>query len=193
MLMRVALKVRPCKACRTPFQKRTQMHAYCSHACGIADAEKLAARRVAKVEREARADLRARKIEAKPLSYFAGLAEDQVNRYVRLRDAHLGCVSCSKTKNWTGQWHASHFRSVGAATAVRFNLWNIHKACSQCNKWLSGNLAAYEPALRERIGHAKVDWLRSQNQITYYTREYLTRLKTVFAKRCRRLEKRLGL
>jgi hypothetical protein len=119
-------------------------------------------------------------------------AQTAVNKYVRLRDSHLGCVSCDKPATWDGQWHGSHFRSVGAASSIRFNLWNIHKSCSICNNWKSGNLSEYEPRLIEKIGKDKVDWLRSQNQLVSYSIDYLKRLKQVFHKRASRLEKRHG-
>jgi len=156
--------------------------------CGVA-----CARRVPVINRKAeKAELKRRKEAAKPRSKWLQEAQSVVNRYARLRDAHLGCASCDRPANWNGQWHGSHFRSVGAASAVRFNLWNIHKACSICNNWKSGNLSDYEPRLRARIGDAKVDWLRTQNQRADYPVEYLKRLKRVFTKKCNRLEARKG-
>jgi hypothetical protein len=128
----------------------------------------------------------------KTRTQWAAEAQKEVNRYVRLRDVHLGCVSCDKPANWDGQWHASHFRSVGAASAVRFNLWNIHKSCSVCNNWKSGNLSDFEPRLREKIGDQKVDWLRTQNQRAHYSIEYLKRLKYVMRKKANRQEERNG-
>jgi hypothetical protein len=133
---------------------------------------------------------RAQLAALKPRSHWLKTAQAEVNRYVRLRDFRFGCVSCDRPASWDGQWHASHFRSVGAASAVRFNLWNIHKACSICNNWKSGNLSEYEPRLRERIGADRVDWLRAQNRITLYSIEQLKRLRHVFARKANRLEKR---
>lgn len=115
-----------------------------------------------------------------------------VNKYVRLRDRDLPCCSCDRPASWNGQWHASHLRSVGAASSVRFNLWNIHKGCSICNNHLSGNIGDYLPRIRARIGDDKVDWLYTQNQLRTYDIPYLGRLKAVMSKRVRRLEKRLS-
>lgn len=116
-----------------------------------------------------------------------------VNKYVRLRDRHLGCCSCDKPATWDGQWHASHFRSVGAASAIRFHLWNIAKSCSVCNNHLSGNLASYRPRMIKKLGEEKVAWLDSQNQVVRYDIVYLKRLKAVMAKKVRRLEKRIAM
>jgi len=135
-------------------------------------------------------ETRARRMALKSRAEHAREAQAAINRYCRLRDAACGCVSCDKPASWDGQWHGSHFRSVGAASAVRFNLWNIHKACSICNNWKSGNLSEYEPRLRARIGDEKVDWLRTQNQHVHYSVEYLQRLKRIFTKKANRLEKR---
>lgn len=110
---------------------------------------------------------------------------------MRLRDAHLGCISCSKPASWQGQWHCSHFRSVGAAPHLRFNLWNMNKSCSACNNFLSGNIMAYRPALIEKIGQAKVDWLECNSDIARHDIPYLKRVKAIFSKKSRRLEARI--
>ena len=76
-----------------------------------------------------------------------------------MRDAELGCVSCDKPKDWGGQWHAGHYKTVGARPDLRFNEKNCHKQCSVCNNHLSGNLAAYRIELINRIGIAAVEEL----------------------------------
>lgn len=141
----------------------------------------------AKVER---ARTRQRKEAIKPRQRWLAECQAIANKIVRLRDAHLGCCSCDRPASWNGQWHASHLRSVGAASAVRFHLWNIHKGCSICNNHLSGNLAEYLPRIRARIGDDKVDWLYTQNHRVTYDVEYLKRFKAVMGKRLRRMEKR---
>jgi len=185
--------VKLCKAkgCTTRFQAPGFI-VWCSPECGASIAQDRLDKKRAKEAKEDRKQAKVRKEAIEPISYWEKKAEAAVNKYVRLRDFHLGCVSCELPATWGGQWHASHFRSVGAASAVRFNLWNIHKACSVCNNHRSGNLSAYEPRLRVKIGDERVDWLRTQNQITRYSRDYLRRLQKVFNKRNRRIEKRLG-
>ena len=117
-------------------------------------------------------------------------AQTVINRYVRLRDAHLGCISCDKPASWGGQWHCSHFRSVGAAAHLRFNLLNMNKSCSACNNFLSGNIAGYRPKLIEKIGQARVDWLECNQDIVRHDIPYLKRIKAVFTKKVRRIEQR---
>lgn len=131
-----------------------------------------------------------RKAELKTRSDWEAECQAIINKYVRLRDINEGCISCEKPASWHGQWHASHFRSVGAAPQLRFNLWNIHKACSVCNNHLSGNISEYAPRLIAKIGYEKVEWLRNQNQVEKRSVDYLKRLKAVMSKKLRRLEKK---
>jgi len=89
------------------------------------------------------------------------LAELQTvfNKFVRLRDRNDGCISCDKSADWQGQFHAGHFYSRASSSALRFNLWNVHKQCSICNNHLSGNIGEYTPRLIEKIGEEKYNWL----------------------------------
>lgn len=182
-----------CPHCRKKLQPGYVIHDECIEPWNTerkakeARAEAKRQRMAAKVER---AETRRRKEAVKPRSKWLAECQAIVNKIVRLRDARLGCCSCDRPASWRGQWHASHLRSVGAASAIRFHLWNIHKSCSICNNHLSGNLAEYLPRVRSRIGNEKVDWLYSQNQVVKHDIAYLTRFKAVMGKRLRRMEKR---
>lgn len=148
-------------------------------------AQAVEAKNAAKRDRE-------RRMEVKPLSYWMKRAQIVVNRYVRLRDESLPCISCGRQPDWGGQWHASHFRSVGASSNLRFNLKNIHKSCSICNSHLSGNIMHYRPALIEKIGYSEVERLESDNSIRRYSVEYLKKIERVFKKKIASIEKRRG-
>lgn len=177
--------------CGETFTPTRKGQAACKWECALAMVELAKAKKAAKAAAEDRKLTRQKKAEAKKISVLANEAQDEVNRYVRFRDASYGCISCDKPADWDGQWHASHFRSVGAASAVRFNLWNIHKACWICNKLYSGRIDAYRPVITAKIGADKVAWLEAQNQVVKHSREYLIRLKRVFAKKARRQEARV--
>lgn len=172
-----------CRQCREPFTSYNSLHVVCSPPCALA---KVAADN----ERIERKEIRQAKERIKTKAQHAQEAQAVVNRYVRLRDAADGCISCDKPAEWGGQWHASHFRSRGAAPHLRFNLLNIHKACSVCNSHLSGNLMGYRPKLIEKIGADRVEWLECNQAVARHDIPYLKRLKAVFAKKARRLEKR---
>lgn len=184
------MKLHKCKACGTLYVKTRPLQSVCSIPCSLKVAREKTQKTIKEKDRQDKKAVREKLEKLKTRKEWADEAQVVVNKYVRLRDAHLGCVSCDKPASWDGQWHASHFRSRGAASAIRFNLWNIHKSCSICNNWKSGNLGEYEPRLREKIGNDKVDWLRTQNQQADFSIEYLKRLKKVFSQKIKRLEKR---
>ena len=178
-------------ACRQEFVPQRPMQVVCGPRCAAQLAITKRQSVEAKARRAEKAKHRAAKERIKTRSDYEREAQAVINRYARLRDRLDGCISCDKPASWQGQWHASHFRSRGAAPHLRFNLWNIHKACSICNNHKSGNLIEYRPALIKKIGADKVAWLESENYRAGHDIEYLKRLKRVFAKKCRRLEARL--
>jgi len=99
-----------------------------------------------------------------------------VNKYVRLRDSKYGCICCDIGPNWDGQFQAGHFYPQGRSSALRFNVWNIHKQASSCNNHLSGNLLEYKPRLIDKIGQARFDYLEAhQNDIKSYDIEWIER------------------
>ena len=176
--------------CRASFVPTKSFQTWCSPDCAVEIVRaKQAAERKSFEQRERR-EIKVRKEKLKSRADHAKEAQAIINRYVRLRDAHLGCISCDKPASWDGQWHCSHFRSVGAAAHLRFNLLNMNKSCSACNNFLSGNIAGYRPKLIEKIGQAKVDWLECNQDIVRHDIAYLKRIKAVFTKKCRRLEGR---
>lgn len=178
------------EACKALFSPQRLGQKVCSPACGLATKDVNADKARKALADVGRKELRAAKERVKPKGQYMREAQAVINRYVRLRDAHLGCISCGKPASWSGQWHCSHFRSVGAAPHLRFNLWNMNRSCSICNNHLSGNIGAYKPALIEKIGQAKVDWLESHHARAGHDIEYLKRLKRIFSKKCRLIESR---
>lgn len=191
-------KQKKCAFCARPFTKTMPLQIVCGVSCAIGHSDKISKLKRARVNREnaladkhAKAAHRRAKEALKTPRQWASEVQAIVNRYVRLRDRHLPCCSCNKPASWGGQWHASHYRSVGAAPHLRFNLWNIHKGCSECNNHKSGNLIGYRKKLVKRIGVARVDWLETNQAIVRRDVEYLKRLKAVFSKKLRRLERRV--
>ena len=186
-------KPKTCKnpACRASFVPQRLGQAVCSPKCGLAIKEVNQEKARKSLAQVGRADIKVRKEALKSRGDHAKEAQAVINRYVRLRDAHLGCISCDKPATWRGQWHCSHFRSVGAAAHLRFNLWNMNKSCSQCNAHLSGNIMVYRPRLVEKIGAEKVEWLECNQDLVRHEIPYLKRLKAVFTKKAKRLEARI--
>lgn len=195
-LSRLPTRCKHCKVKFTAEERGKRLHPECIEPWTAAFQEKQKQKAIR--ERKAKqkvekAQDRKKRMELEPIGKLEKRAEAAVNSYVRARDSYrrLGCISCEKPWNWDGQWHASHFRSVGAASSVRYHLWNINRACWICNKLYSGRIDAYGPALVERIGQEKVDWLKAQNQPVRRSRDYLERLRAIFARKTRRLLARM--
>lgn len=138
---------------------------------------------------EKRADKEKREKQKRP-SVLERECREIVQKIARIRDRKDGCISCHMGADYSGKWQGSHFRPAGNNAAVQFHLWNIHKACAQCNLFKAGNLSEYRPRLVEKIGADRVAWLESQNQVVKTNVRYLVRFKAVMGKRMRRIEKR---
>ena len=85
------------------------------------------------------------------------------NKYVRLRDMGLVCISCQqppKKKN------AGHYFSSGGHSNVRFDEDNVHLQCEHCNTFLSGNLLNYQIGIEKRIGAEKLIELQARAHLT---------------------------
>lgn len=188
------IKTRKCpnRECRKPF-----MGFGIGNACSIDCAHAVAMARLAKQKaKAARADRVATK-QAKDDNMRhqdrLELVQKLINRCAVLRDWEDGCISCDKGPNWDGIWHGSHYKSVGSNSALRYNLFNINKSCSQCNWFRAGSIATYEPRLVIKWGSERAEWIKNHPRSKEYTTEYLKRLAEVARKWIKRREKRLGI
>lgn len=185
------IKPKKCRCgCGVTFTPRNSMQVAAAPECAIRIAKAKAVREHKEAEKVARKAVKERKEALKTRSDWMKEAQAAVNAYVRLRDADKGCISCDKPASWNGQWHASHFKSVGSNSFLRFNLWNIHKACSVCNNHLSGNIGEYAVRLPDRIGHEKFKFLMSAPRVKSYSIDDLRRIKKIFAKKAKMVQKR---
>lgn len=174
------MKAKKCKACGAEFQPFRSLQRVCSPLCAI---------ELARDEKKESFKRETRKMRTKlndsNRSYWLKKAQAAVNSYIRARDKGVPCVSCAKPDDGSHQRHASHYRSVGACSSLRFNTWNIHASCMQCNSILSGNITEYRIKLTAKIGEARVDWLECQNGIVRYDIDYLKRMTKIFTKRAK--------
>jgi hypothetical protein len=173
-------KQKPCKVCKKPFLPATSLHSVCSWQCSIKLAEKMRLEREKRETRERNLRIRAVKLKLKPLKEYLDDAQIVVNKYIRLRDAHLPCISCG-TVNPNIQYCAGHFRTRKAAPHLRFNEDNIHKQCNNyCNSKLSGNIINYRPRLIEKIGIERVEALENNNELHRFTIEEALAIKAEY-------------
>jgi hypothetical protein len=191
-----APRSKTCKnpACKTSFVPQRLGQAVCNYACGLAikDVNQEKARKaLAQVERS---EIKVRKERLKSRADYLREAQTAVNEYVRLRDAHLPCISCDSMPNdndlMTGsRWDAGHYRSVGACPELRFEPLNINRQCVKCNRNLSGNAVEYRIRLVQRIGADRVEWLEGPHEPRKYTVEEINGIKAHYRALARELKR----
>jgi len=182
-VMNKPIKLKKCASCKNPFSPRNSMAKVCTLSCALDYAEKESAKRVAKDRAQ-----RKREFLANDVKFQKAKAQRIFNEFIRLRDAHLSCVSCDKRPDWQGQWHAGHYKTVGARGDLRFNENNVHRQCSVCNNHLSGNLVAYREELIRRIGIDAVEMLEKEGEPKRYRAEDYAEIAKEYAKKAKELK-----
>lgn len=192
-MITAALKTKRCKACKQDFTPSRPMQAVCNGLCAliIAIARREQAERKAK-QAERRAD-KAKREKLKSISHLEADCRKIIQKIARIRDHMDGCISCHMGPNYDGQWHGSHYRAHGGCSSLQFNLWNVHKACAQCNLFKGGNREGFVRGLLLKPGYGpeRLEWLDCQPKSQRFARDYLLRFKVVMGKRARRMEKSL--
>lgn len=107
------------------------------------------------------------------------------NKWIRLRDSGLNCISCNKPAK---KENAGHYRSVGGTPSLRFNPLNCHLQCEYCNTFQHGNLIPYRKNLIKKIGVENVEWLEKEHEPAKYTIPELILMKQEYKEKIRKLK-----
>lgn len=170
-----------CKLCRSPATFKAGLFHFCSTDCAYEYARAQQSKQKAVKEKKQRQSDRVRKQELKTRGEWLKEAQTWFNKFIRLRDDKLPCISCGRFHD--GQYHAGHYLTVGAHPELRFDEKNCHKQCSVCNNHLSGNLLNYRVSLIEKIGIAEVEKLEGpQEQLKLSIEDIKTLIATYKAK-----------
>lgn len=192
MTLATSKKPRPKKcrntACRSEFVPARPLQTACSVACAIALTQAAKARQSREQDRQERTARRVARERIKTKSDYLRETQAAFNEWIRERDRDLPCISCGR--HHQGQWHAGHYRTVGANPELRFNPLNVHKQCAPCNNHKSGDIVNYRINLVERIGADQVEWLEGHHEPKRYTIEELKAMKASFRAMTRSLKGR---
>lgn len=115
-------------------------------------------------------------------------AQSKFNEFIRLRDKGQPCISCDAPDTGV-QRDASHYRSVGACSYLRFNENNVWAACIPCNRHASGNLIEYRIRLVKKIGLEAVEKLENAPRLRRWTLDELREIYTTYQKKINNLQK----
>ena len=174
------------KVCGASFIPRSQLQVVCSPLCAIHKTTHDKAKRAEKQAKAQRAAHREAKEKAKSRSDWMKEAQQEFNAFIRARDASLPCISCGR--HHQGQYHAGHYRTVGANPELRFNELNVHKQCAPCNDHLHGNLVNYRIELIRRIGIEGVEWLEGAHYPAKYSIDDLKSIKVKYRLKLKKLQ-----
>jgi len=138
-------------------------------------------------EKAFKSDLRQK---LKTLSEYEAEAKKSFQKWVRLRDKDLPCISCNKSK--PNDEAGGHYFSAGMYSGLMFDERNCHKQCNTyCNKYLSGNLLEYRKGLINRFGFQFVNQLEVDSTIfrdRKYTKSELIEIKKKYDLKIKELQ-----
>lgn len=183
----MAVSKRRCKFCREYTREfiQTPTGVFCSYD----HATKFAIKKTNE-KREKAYNLKTRQLKEKARSsdrgYWLKRAQSAFNAYIRERDSLEPCISCGK--HHTGQYHAGHYKTVGAYPELRFEELNCHKQCAPCNNHLSGNLINYRLNLLAKIGEKSLDWLESSHPPKHYTIKEIQAIEALYKEKLKKLK-----
>lgn len=184
-------KPKVCVTCKKEFTPLKIGQVACSPKCAIdyinSPENKIKEKISRELAKKERAENKKKKDALKTRSEHLKEAQAIVNSFIRERDKNEPCISCGTMK--TGiQFHAGHYRTVGAHPELRFNEINIHKQCSACNNHKSGNIVEYRINLVKKIGADKVEWLEGHHDPKKYTIEEIKQIKSEYRAKLKYLQ-----
>lgn len=126
----------------------------------------------------------------KKLSEYEAEAKRSFQKYVRLRDENLPCISCNQVNK--DLWDGGHYKKAELYSGVIFDLNNCHRQCRYCNRYLGGNEANYRTGLVARYGEEYVLQLEKKALETRnykYTKQELIDIKKHYDKLIKEMER----
>lgn len=190
--MEKKLKPKKCKVCGEDFTPYRSTQKVCSPAHAIEYGIRQTAKREQKKVKEYKKELRAEKREAKEKlkTYSQRVNEVKVifQRYIRIRDAKLPCISCGAVTS--SVWDAGHYKKAELYSGVIFNELNTNKQCGKCNRYLGGNELNYRVGLINKIGIERVlelEKLAESTRVKKYSDLELLEIRTRFAHKIKSL------
>ena len=191
-------KTRKCKAkdCHNRFEPSKPFIEWCSDDCaaliGVARLDKIKASQA----RKERVETKRKLDKIKTKSDWLKEAQKAFNLYIRLRAIRFGhtCISSGtplQISGIGGGFDAGHYRSIGSAPHLRFNLNNVWGQSKQDNRYGSGASFEYRRGLIERRGIEIVEGLEANDEFRKYDIPYLIRIKDIFTRKAKRMKARI--
>jgi len=186
--MALTVKQKKCRVCTEGFIPARPLQVVCGFGCAKILGKKAAERTRKAFDKAQRKAHREAKQRIKTKSEHLKECQHVFNKFIRLRDEKSPCISCGRFHS--GQYHAGHYRSIGACRELRFCEDNVHKQCAPCNSHKSGNAIEYRISLIKKIGLDRVEWLEGKHEPKKYTIDQIKEIKAEYRRKCKELEAR---
>lgn len=165
------MKYKICKVCKNKFIQKQFAQNVCDYKCAIIYSKNLKKEKELKDWKIEKSIL---KENLKTLSQYEAEAKLSFQKYIRLRDAKLPCISCGVTN--TELFDGGHYFKAELFSGLIFDERNCHKQCRKCNRFLSGNELQYRVGLINRYGTEFVEQLEADSitkRVYKYTKNEL--------------------
>jgi len=141
-------------------------------------------------EKVKRSKARKLKVVKQDIRKQKALTQTVVNKLCLLLDKGKPCISSGVPDDGRPRRrNASHLKSRGSNSYLRYSLINLHAATAHDNNFKSGNVEGYRKGLVERYEQAMLDYLDNAPRVREWTCEELIAMRKEFAEECRRLER----
>ncbi len=101
-------------------------------------------------------------------SYIKNTADRIFSLWIRLKAAdyrgYVTCVTCGVTRHYKDDMQAGHYARRDLKN-TRYDEQNVHVQCVNCNKWKSGNMAAYAAFMVAKYGQEIIVVMNQRSQI----------------------------
>lgn len=183
-----AAREKRCPVCKNRFAPFNSLQKACGQKCAL-ELVRIQSEKKARAERISYAKENRTKPE------LTKIAQKEFNRYIRVRDDGLPCISCGELNpgghERGGKWDCGHYQSVGSTPELRFEPLNAHRQCKRCNSHLGGNIVNYRKGLIDRIGLDKLDWLEGSHAIPKRTHQDLREIADYFKREANKLNSQI--
>lgn len=191
------IRARKCAICKTPYSPRSMMHRVCGNVdCAASYAAKLRVKAQQESAKHDRKETKEKLDKLKTRSDHMKAAQIAFNRYIRSRAIRFNhpCISSGRPLSdgaIGGGFDCGHYRSVGSAPHLRFNMNNAWGQSKQDNRYGAGASFEYRRGLIARRGIKVVEALESDNTIRKFDVAYLVRIRKIFTEKAKRISKYL--
>jgi hypothetical protein len=165
------MKEKKCKVCLDKFSPTQFAQIVCGYKCAIEHSKNL---KLEKEKKEWKAEKSVLKDKLKTLGQFEAEAKTSFQKWVRMRDSHMPCISCGVKD--TDLFDGGHYFKAELFSGLIFDERNCHKQCRKCNRFLNGNELQYRAGLIGRYGVLFVETLEAESnskRVYKYSREEL--------------------